>query len=232
MSDSEQTAGQAKAKNCAAMGAELGELYSELWQQLCALHRKWGEYVILYGTNPQRVNLLNATAPAFFRTAQDCVWEDTLLHLARLTDSASTAGKENLSFRRVPSLVPDPDHHAQLKALVKKAIDATAFARDWRNRRLAHRDLMLALDRPTEPLAAASRAHVNDALSVLGEILNFLSNHYLQSTTAFEFAAEPTAGGASTLLYYLLAGNNAEHQRRERLKNGTFTKEDLDHSGI
>jgi hypothetical protein len=232
MSDSEQTAGQAKSKNSAAMGAALGEIYSELWQQLCALHRKWGEYVALYGTNPQRIDLLNATAPAFFRTVQDCLWEDTLLHLARITDSPSTAGKENLSFRRIPSLVPDPHHCAQLKALVEKAVDATAFARDWRNRRLAHRDLMLALDRPTEPLAAASRAHVKDALSALGEVLNFLSDHYLQSTTAFEFAAEPTAGGASTLLYYLRAGKNAEHQRRERLKNGMLTKEDLDHSGI
>lgn len=232
MSDREQTADQAKAKNCSVMGAELGEIYSELWQQLCALHRKWGEYVALYGTNPQRVELLNETAPAFFRTVQDCLWEDTLLHIARITDSPSTYGKENLSFLRIPSLVPDPHHCAQLKVLVEKAVSATAFARDWRNRRLAHRDLMLALNRPTEPLAATSRAHVNDALLALGEVLNLLSDHYLKSTTVFEFAAEPTAGGASTLLYYLRAGKNAEHQRRERLKNGTFTKEDLDHRDI
>jgi hypothetical protein len=232
MSDSEQTADQAKAKNCAVMGAELGEIYSELWQQLCALHRKWGEYVALYGTNLQRVDLLNETAPAFFRTVQDCLWEDTLLHIARITDSPSTYRKENLSVLRIPSLVPDPHHCAQLKVLVEKVVCAAAFARDWRNRRLAHRDLMLALNRPTEPLAAASRAHVNDALSALGEVLNFLSDHYLKSTTAFEFAAEPTAGGASILLYYLRAGKNAEHQRRERLKNGTFTKEDLDHRDI
>lgn len=232
MSGNEQTAEQSKAKSCEVMGSELGEIYSELWQQLCALHRKWGEYVALYGTNSQRVDLLNETAPAFFRTVQDCLWEDTLLHIARITDPPSTFKKENLSFLRIPALVPDPQHSAQLTLLVEKAVGATAFARDWRNRRLAHRDLMLALNRPTEPLAAASRIHVNSALSALGEVLNFLSDHYLKSTTAFEYAAEPTAGGASTLLYYLRVGKNAEHQRRERLKNGTFTKEDLNHHDI
>jgi hypothetical protein len=140
--------------------------------------------------------------------------------------------KKIFTFLRIPALVPDPQNSAQLTLLVEKAVDATAFARDWRNRRLAHRDLMLALNRPTEPLAAASRTRVNSALSALGEVLNFLSDHYLKSTTAFEFAAEPTAGGASTLLYYLRVGKNAEHQRRERLKNGTFTKDDLNHRDI
>lgn len=232
MPDNHLTAEQAKAKNIAAMGAELGELYSELWQQLTWLHRKWGEYVALYGTNAERLELLNSTAPAFFRTVQDCLWEDTLLHLTRITDSSRTGGKDNLTIRRIPSMVPNPEYRAKAAELIAKAIDATSFARDWRNRRIAHRDLMLALGRPTEPLTAASRAHVKDALAALGEVLNFLSNQYLQSTTMFEFAAEPSAGGGSSMLYYLLAGRDAELQRRERLKNGTFTRQDLDHRNI
>ena len=186
----------------------------------------------MYGTNAERIELLNSTAPAFFRTVQDCLWEDTLLHLARITDLSRTGGKDNLTIRRISSMVPNPEHRAKVAELIEKAINATTFARDWRNRRIAHRDLMLALDRRTEPLAAASRAHVKGALAALGDVLNFLSNRYLQSTTMFEFAAEPSAGGGSSMLFYLLVGREAELQRRERLKNGTFTKQDLDHRSI
>lgn len=154
MASTERTAEQAKADNVAAMGQSLGEQYTALWQELAWLYRVWGEYVDLYGTKPSRVDLLNRSAGGFFRVVQDALWEQVLLHIARLTDPAMSSGKTNLSIQSLLSVTDD-----KLKDTVSKHVDealrASAFCRDWRNRRIAHRDLDLALDRHPQALAPA-----------------------------------------------------------------------------
>ena len=62
-----QNASEAKAENIAKMGQELGEQFSALWQELAGLHSRWGEFVELYGSKKSRIELINHTAPAFFR---------------------------------------------------------------------------------------------------------------------------------------------------------------------
>jgi hypothetical protein len=230
-SSNAHTADQIRAKDIAAMGVDLGEVYSALWQQLSWLHRKWGHYVDLFGTGSKRVTLLNETAPNFFRTVQDSLLENVFLHIARLTDPPKSAGKDNLSFKRLPALLTDSALRSEVNTRLA-ALNATSeFARDWRNRRLAHGDLSLALDRAAEPLAPASRSHVKDALSAMGTVLNAVSLHYHESTTMFEFVGEPSAGGATSMLYLLRSGREAESRRRERIRSGTYTPEDMEHRG-
>ena len=227
-----QTADEIRADNIATLGTELGEVYSALWQQLSWLHRRWGHYVELFGTSPDRIALLNDTAPNFFRTVQDSLLEDVFLNIARLTDSPKSAGKENLSFRRLPPLLTTKTIRDEIDAKLLALATATEFARDWRNRKLAHGDLALALSRVTTPLAPASRAHVKEALTAMGDVLNAVALHYFGSTTMFEFVGEPSAGGGGSLLYYLQTGKEAEQQRRERIRLGTYTPEDLVRSSL
>jgi hypothetical protein len=40
---------EAKTINIASMGQELGEVYTELWQEVSRLFGKWEEYVELFG---------------------------------------------------------------------------------------------------------------------------------------------------------------------------------------
>jgi len=63
----DRTAEEAKKANIAKMGEPLGALYSALWQALATIHFHWQEYVELFGTKPERINLLNRAAPTFFR---------------------------------------------------------------------------------------------------------------------------------------------------------------------
>lgn len=226
------TAEQIKDNNVAAMGADLGEVYSALWQQLTWLHQKWGHYVDLFGTSQERIVLLNETAPNFFGTVQKSVMEDVFLHVARLTDPSKSAGKDNLSFRRLPSLIVDSALRNSVDELLESLGSATQFARDWRNRKLAHGDLSLALARITEPLASASRTRVNDALVIMGNVLNSISQAFSGSTTMFEFAGEPSAGGVASMLHYLRAGKVAEAKRRERIRTGKYSEEDIDRRSI
>jgi len=88
-----------------ALGPDLGHVYHALYNECAWLHIKWHQYLVLYGTKPERIDLLNRSAGLFFRIVQDTLWEDTLLHLARLTDRPTSMGKNNLSVQRLPSLI-------------------------------------------------------------------------------------------------------------------------------
>jgi hypothetical protein len=71
----------------------------------------------------------------------------------------------------------------EVSKLIANAIKLTEFSRDWRNRRIAHRDLKLALEQPTTPLAAGSRAQVKDALKAIADVLNAVENEHCNSQT-------------------------------------------------
>lgn len=169
------TATEAKAKNIGGMGEALGSLYSELWQSVAIIHFYWSEYVVPFGTNPERIGILNRAAPFFFRMLQDELWENSVLHLARLTDPAKSAGRKdraNLTIQALPELIADPALRDEVRRLIDNAMLQTEFCRDWRNRRIAHRDLKLALQQPTKPLANGSRAQMKSALVAIAAVLN------------------------------------------------------------
>ena len=218
-----RTADESKAEHIAKMGAELGEFYSALWQDLAWIHAKWAEYIALFGTEPGRINLLNEAAPRFFRVIEDSLWEDILLHLSRLTDSPRSMGKDNLSVRRLPMIAALQGSAVPIDALVATAVAATEFARDWRNRKLAHGDLGLALGLPVQPLAAASRLAVKEALQSLVAVLNLLSQKFLDSETMFEV----DDGDATSMLYVLRDGLRYESEKHARIKGGDVRPNDF-----
>ena len=210
------TAEEARQTYKSAMGESLGALFHSLWQEVAWVHLRWHEYVVLYGDKPSRAALLNKAAPGFFRLVQDMLWEATLLHIARLTDAPCSAGKQNLTIQRLHSLVCD-EHVAQcVKTLSDKAKGATEFCRDWRNRRIAHSDLSLALGEHPAPLAAADRNKVNTALSAIVEVLNAVSLHYMNSSSFFDIHGYP--GDVMSLLCIIDDGLRVEAERRDRLK--------------
>lgn len=115
---SQRTAEEVDARLVAAMGKRLGTIYYRLWNECAWLHWKWREYETLYGTNSSRIELLNHAAPGFFRIVQDTLWEDVLLHIARLTDPPKVASRETLTLRALPPLVD-----AAVRSHVGEALD-------------------------------------------------------------------------------------------------------------
>jgi hypothetical protein len=220
-----RTAEESRVYNVEKMGEDLGSLYSYLWQELAWLYTKWNEYATLYGTKASRVEILNKAAPYFFRVVQDSLWEDVVIHIARMTDPPKSMGKPNISVQRLPILVEGTELKAQLESLVSVAKEASEFCRDWRNRRIAHRDLDLALGNNAEPLAAVSREKVKKALQALTDILDAVSMNYLDSSTMFDMGANH--GGGELLLRVLHDGLDAQKTRHERMLAGTASPEDF-----
>lgn len=225
-----RTADGARADAIRVMGQELGDLYSALWQEVAWLHAKWEEHVVLFGAKESRVELLNRAAPRFARIIQDTIWEDVLLHIARLTDPPKSAGRENLTIQRLAPLIDEPVTRAKVAELVEEAQTATEFCRDWRNRYLAHRDLRLALNRGAQPLREASRLGVWTALRSIVATLNAISARYLDATSMFEVGSSP--GGALNLLHVIDEGLNAAEERQSRLTSGRFEPRDLAHRDL
>jgi hypothetical protein len=216
----DRSAEEVKQDHIQAMGKELGGLYLALWNEVAWLHSKWMEYVELFGTKSSRIHLLNKTASHFFRIVQDTLWEDCILQIARLTDPPKSAGKENLTIRKLPILINNDGIKHDVSQLIDIAITNADFCRDWRNRRIAHKDFALAMEAGAEALMPASRATIKQALDSISDVLNSVSSHYTGSTTWFE--GIPVSNGALYLLHVLDDGLWAIDERMERVKSGNF----------
>jgi hypothetical protein len=225
-----KTAEQVKAERIEKLGPKLGPMFHALSDDVAWLQVKWAEYRELFGTSPERIELLNSAAGLFFRILQDTLWEDALLHLARLTDPPKTRGKHNLTIRALPELCDDPALRLRVSRLVDDTLAATAFARDWRNRHIGHRDLVLALESAAKPLSPASRGDVSAALSAIHCVFNELTELVFDSALADDVITPAT--GAEALLYVIRDGLEANDARRGRIETGRFAEDDLQHRAV
>ena len=138
------------------MGSELGELFYELFNDLSWLHMKWKQYRDLFGTNAERIELLNSAAPLFVGILQRVILDDVILHLARLTDWPKSSGRDNLTVRRLPDLIGDEALRDHAESALSRVMATCVSARKWRNRRIAHSDLRFLLPYVGCPLGRGS----------------------------------------------------------------------------
>jgi len=215
------TADEMEKRNIAAMGEPLGRPYTVLFHEVSALHLYWKEFLELFGTNEKRIERLNRSAPGFFRMLQEQQFETNMLHIARLTDSPKSVGKENLTIRMLPHLITDALFKQAVSGLVEEARKKTEFCREWRNQRFAHHDLMLAInDGEARQLPSASKVKVNAALASLSDVLNTFERHYFKNVC--DFASIAPHLGVGTLLFTLGFGVKAREEMEAKIKAGKF----------
>jgi AbiU2 len=205
---------EVRARCIAAMGTPLGEVYYWLYDEVTWLHVKWKDLRALFASPRQTIDLLNASAPTFFANLQVVLWEDALLHLARLTDPVQSRGKSPLTVRRFPELISDPDLRRDVQSLADEANTKTAFARDWRNRKLAHTELPPLDGQPPKPLARASFLDVETSLDAIRRTMNCIARHYLDTTVGYEHVFSGL-GGVELLLLRLRNGLRFEAIQRD-----------------
>ena len=141
------------------LGEKLGAVFYGVQNDWLTALIRLREYRLLF-TDPNAVKLLNSVSSGgFMWDVQQILWHDLLLHVTRLTDPATMGGHENLSVQALPLLCGSPDLkatypelQAQVQSRVETAVAAAEFARPWRNRRISHSDLGLAIDPEAESL--------------------------------------------------------------------------------
>ncbi|MCI2243341.1 hypothetical protein L3067_01790 [Xanthomonas sp. PPL568] len=183
------------------MGQDLGSALGALHRKLIELHIVWQQYQQLFGADAETIELLNRTAGLFFKVAQDEIWDSVLLGISRMTDPPQTGGKKNLTIHSLPMLIDDLKLRAEIEALCKGALQEASFAREHRNKRIAHQDHGYATDRAANALSGISRERVNAMLSSIGKVLNRLNLHCKDSTTLYENFVDES--GARVLIHKL-----------------------------
>ena len=206
------------------MGTELGALYYAISHEVSTLHWRWDQYRELFGEKPSRIDLMNESAPFFFRVFHDTLFESTLLGIARLVGSPESFNNKNLSLQAFdpptyqrskpssPALIVDAVLRAEVIALIEKAKIAGQFAMELRNRHIAHRDLGLALkDQSVDPLPEATRANIETALAAIQAVIDRIEFAYCKRYTGY--ARSPW--GAKALLFYVRSGLLREREKHE-----------------
>jgi hypothetical protein len=186
---------------------------------------QWRQYLKLFAQSREGVDAPNEVAPFFFFLIQHTLWRDVLLTISRLTGPMQSAGHRNVSIRWLPrlTLTQDEEFSRQFGGLIDARSPKWEFAHEWRNKKLAHLDLDVALERAA-PLTPASQRDVEEALAALREVLNRFSGKFFDSDLSFE---PPEPGDADSLLLILRLGLEAERARDERLREGRSLPDDL-----
>lgn len=213
-------------RHIAILGDDLGRFYHELFNEVAWVNAKWQQYKALFGASPKRVEVLNEAAAFFFKIVQDVLWDDITLHLARLTDPPQSMGRDNLTLKGLASRIRDPTVAASVENQMRTVEQRCSFARHWRNKHLAHRDLATALvNGMATKLPTASRADVEGALSAMNQAMNVVHGHYFRSHMVFErFVA---TGDADQFIFLLSDSLRMWRSRQARLAAGRATPEDL-----
>jgi hypothetical protein len=196
-----KTAQQVRDEHLQKLGSALGPLYHALYDEVIWLHAKWQQYRILFAESQERIDLLNSTAGFFFYMVEKVLREDIVLHIARLTDRPQSVGRDNLTLLRLAPALEAYPIAPEIAKLIEQAHKDAGFARDWRNRLLAHTDLDLALNGRATPLSGISRENIEHALGSVRTVLNRVENYFWKSEVAFEYFIAPD--DAKVLVHYL-----------------------------
>lgn len=193
------------------LGDDLGPLYASLEDEYIWLEVKWQQFLTIFGSE-DRVAIINEAAPAYFHMLEDVLSDDILMHIARLTDT----GKGRLTVERLRPLARKG--YPQIADLLAQAGTATGFVRTWRNKRLAHRELQVALSEGAKLLPPIDRDYIQSAIDAIHEIVVGVSTHFFGTTFDRDIAA--AEGGAEALLYALRDGNAFRREELRRMTSG------------
>lgn len=159
-----------------SMGDELGAVFFAVHHEVIDLGIVWQQYVQLYGTSVENVDILNNTAGLFFKVVQTELWDSVLLRIAALTDPAMMRGKKNITLLALPALMPDAIMQREVLELCDLVFLETEYAREHRNKRIAHNDHDYHIFKGAVGLSGISRAKIEDMLTAIRNTLRYMQH--------------------------------------------------------
>ncbi len=204
--------------------SEISEIWEFLNSEITWLHGRWNVYRQIYGTNPERIELINWAAPTFFFFIERVLINDVQLTLIKLADPARTCGRDNATLEALVVLLENHCADAPIPALRSSLIEYRNRCKSILHRRhkdLAHFDLSVQLGNKAEVLPGPSRQEIEDALKALRQFMNLLFAHYKDTQMGYEHFSLHTDG--NTLLYQL----QRAHRYEQLEELGTIPFDDI-----
>jgi hypothetical protein len=202
------------------MQSQARATFDSLDNEVIWIHAKWKVYRQIFAGDKDQIDILNRTAPFFFRVIQQSMFEDLVLALARLTDPPETYGKSNRSLSQFVRQLDASTHEGLISELLvdlSEIEERFEVFKAWRNKRIAHSDLSISLKVSENPLPGISRAKIEEGLDSLRKFMNRVHSHLDDSHTAYEHFS--TVTGGERLLQLLLKGEERELMKRQELLN-------------
>jgi hypothetical protein len=194
---------------------QLKEISMWLCQDIASLQGKWDLYLGLFD-NKDNFNLFNYLAPMAFGIIEESLGNDIIMAIGRLGDPKISLKKENLSLA---TLVEKCTEIADLGNRLKTFQSTCSPVKQWRNKRIGHRDLETTI-RPIEnPLPIVNRLIIDEILLEASGIIKTIYFHYSGADVNFHTIGR---GNADDLLFWLRAGQEHYFQK---LNNTTKNEE-------
>jgi hypothetical protein len=206
------------------MTKTLNEIYEKLKIDVLWLHGRWKIYRQLFGTNEKRIDLLNQASGNVFIILKESLLNDVTLNLCRLTDAYIMKDKKNICLESILNKLNIKAHANIIQKLRKQYNKLKKFCltfRKHRNKRLAHRDWNVGLNRYRGNLPGISRKKVEKALSELRKFLYLFEDYFNISSPSYNNIS--TRSDGDTLIYTLkqaIAFRNAV--KSDRMLNRFF----------
>jgi len=171
------------------MPKEVEEVYQPLYQEVCWLQAKWIVFRQLYAEGSESVDLMNASAPTFFRMYEDVATNDILLTITRLTEPRRMFKNDNLSLEQLIHRV-DPQAHpvlsGELTQLLTDAVLQCSFAKTLRDKLIAHNDLVAKSGGTVDPLPTVNLIKIEDAMTAIKKIMNRVEQYFDNSPVMYD----------------------------------------------
>jgi AbiU2 len=201
------------------LGEEFGTIYSALMIQFFEIELIWHEYKILFAHSQERIDLLNRTAPSFFKVVKNTFRDDIILRINRINDPKETNLRgtitPNLSVKRIANYINDTVIKLEFDLLVKQLTDSESDIRAIRNKYISHNDLAMRTGK-VDPLDGPSRRQIEGIIENLREIFRFIDEKFLDLDGGYPI--DPYERGAQSLLRGLYDGVIHQNEHQEKLK--------------
>lgn len=201
-------------ENIEALGKDLGETFTFLHNDFLNLLLEWDTYKAFFGTNLERVNLLNSISGLTAFQIEKRLFHSVLLGLRRLSEKMKGAPEESpISIDKLLYFAPEGEGKKELRELAKAVRKECAFAKNWSDKKIAHSDWAVRTGRAT--LEVASRQKTENALRSIAEFIQKFGKLFLGCIYVFD-VIKPLDGDEVSFLEALLEGHKAIEDRKTR----------------
>lgn len=199
---------------CPQLAEDVQPVFQDICQDLASLNGKWRLYLDLF-SGKETVALLNEMAMGAFQTVEEALRIDLTMSICRLSDPLRSSGQENLSLE---VLVQKLKHVPGLAALWQDFKSKCDPVRRYRNKRVGHNDLNVALKPHENPLPGVGRSVIEGILASAGRIVNHAYQAYVNGEMRFEALV---LGDGKALVFALKMAKQREDEERDRMLHGT-----------
>lgn len=208
-----------------------GELFHLISTKVSILHLHWKNYRALYGTTPERIDLLNYTASYFFVLVEDVLRDDILLRISKLIEGAGSGRKKKVSIKRLLEEIKEhilPEDYDKISKNLRELDNYCKKLKNIRNKQIAHSDLNAALDENIKKSLGVSRDYIEDILLRIRNIIGSIEKLFMDSSTYYEYIL--STNDAEQLISVLERARNFEEEERERVlgRRSKYKKKETD----